>query len=84
MKVIVLDVNDHVPKFESSSYFVTVTDTLRANSTVLQMVATDLDPGPDRLSYEIIAGNIGKAFFIEKYTGIRFHSFGQVAYGFNC
>ena len=41
--IIILDINDHVPVFEEQFYQVNVSELEQLNSTVLSLVATDLD-----------------------------------------
>ncbi|XP_066915773.1 uncharacterized protein [Clytia hemisphaerica] len=63
------DVNDNQPTFPKN-YSTTLDNNPVPNMKVYQVVATDADPGPEKLIYEITAGNTHGAFAIEKNTGI--------------
>ena len=63
------DVNDNQPAFAKRNFSTTLDNNPVPNLKVYQVVATDADPGPGKLIYEITAGNPHNAFAIEKHTG---------------
>lgn len=67
----VIDINDHVPTFESSSHDVTLSGTLQSGQFVTKVIATD-DDTVDRgmLRYAITGGNEERAFVIDDQSGI--------------
>ena len=70
--VLIGDVNDNAPIFEQDSYEVNILDTVRRNTAIIQLVANDLDAGPNGdVSYLLIPDSTDTdAFRIEETTGI--------------
>nr|AYN71348.1 cadherin 1 [Oscarella pearsei] len=67
------DVNDHPPVFGQSTYSVPVLETVQPDMSIERLTATDKDSNKTTngaVSYEIIKGNKGGAFFIEPDTGV--------------
>ena len=66
----ILDVNDHAPEFISSSFEVTLAETLALGTSVLQVTAIDSDTGDNALiSYSIASGNEENTFAIDPELG---------------
>lgn len=70
LEVTVLDVNDHIPIFDSKTYSVLVPESTIIGTSVFRFTALDLDVGTNAdLSYSIIAGNVNKTFEIGSNSG---------------
>lgn len=71
VKVNILDVNDHAPVFEKSSYFSAVPVNVEHGASILQVKASDnLDVGVNaQVEYYIMSGNGSGYFTVEKLTG---------------
>ena len=66
----VVDVNDHVPNFDSDAYFVSIPELSGIGTAVVTIEATDYDIGVNaNLTYSIIAGDPEKKFIIDPQTG---------------
>ena len=63
MLVHVSDINDNAPKFEQSSYNVSMLETAQRGQTVCEVRATDAD-STSRLTYKIIGGNDDEHFML--------------------
>lgn len=67
----VLDVNDNVPRFLNMTDFVNVPEKLPVGSNVTQVKAVDNDDGDNgKIEYEIVLGNVGNTFNINKTSGL--------------
>ena len=70
LHVEVVDVNDHVPRFDSTAYFVSVPESSGMGAPVVTVEATDGDVGVNaNLTYSIIAGDPEGKFKIDPQTG---------------
>lgn len=66
----VVDVNDHVPHFDSDAYFVSIPELSAMGSLVVVIAATDDDIGVNaNLTYSISAGDPEEKFSIDPVTG---------------
>lgn len=72
LQINVLDVNDHVPIFEQSTYSVSIREGISVGSTVISVRARDEDSGKNReLFYSILnSHDIDDAFWIDSSTGL--------------
>ncbi|XP_035824656.1 protocadherin Fat 3 [Aplysia californica] len=71
LTVEVNDVNDNTPKFESSIYFVSISENAIVGTTIITLTATDLDSaafGP--VAQSIVSGNTDGDFAIDPVSGI--------------
>uniref|UniRef100_A0A6Q2Z7J2 Protocadherin-16 n=1 Tax=Esox lucius TaxID=8010 RepID=A0A6Q2Z7J2_ESOLU len=69
VEVTLLDVNDHSPRFTSSSYTTELSEDLPIGSLVLQVTATDLDEGSNsQVLYFLTRGSQGM-FMVDQHTG---------------
>ena len=68
----VMDVNDNPPEFSQSVYSVTVPENIPIVTSLVQVVANDVDTGPGGMidMYTIVAGNEEGYFTINKTTGL--------------
>ncbi|CAH1803297.1 unnamed protein product, partial [Owenia fusiformis] len=70
VEIIVEDINDNQPTFDSSEYHIQVNETMEVDSKIIRMVATDLDTDANgRLRYEITSGNDQNLFIIDPRSG---------------
>ncbi|XP_052077487.1 protein dachsous-like [Mytilus californianus] len=67
-----IDKNDNSPQFAQNQYYASVQEHSSMGAYVTQVLATDLDDGRNaNISYNIINGNVGEAFWIDPiYSGI--------------
>ena len=69
--VVVLDVNDNPPEFESKTYFSAVPEDAHLGTEVIKVFATSLDAGVNaEIIYSILRGNEHRKFTIDPNTGI--------------
>ncbi|KAM6931595.1 protocadherin-16-like [Lycodopsis pacificus] len=69
VEVTVMDINDHSPQFQSSSYTADVSEDVPIGSLVLEVKAIDLDQGPNsQVLYFLSTGSKGM-FIIDQHTG---------------
>ncbi|KAJ7995813.1 hypothetical protein DPEC_G00248480 [Dallia pectoralis] len=69
VEVNVLDVNDHSPRFSSTSYTTDLSEDVPIGSMVLQLTATDLDEGSNsQVLYFLTRGSQGM-FMVDQHTG---------------
>jgi len=67
------DVNDNAPVFERELYEVNVAETAPVNSPVIKLKVSDKDEGRNaRVSLEIVGGNEGAEFRINRRTGMLY------------
>lgn len=67
------DVNDNAPVFERELYEVNVAETAPVNSPVIKLKVSDRDAGRNaRVSLEIVGGNEGGEFRINRRTGMLY------------
>uniref|UniRef100_A0A8C6QTR7 Protocadherin gamma subfamily A, 11 n=1 Tax=Nannospalax galili TaxID=1026970 RepID=A0A8C6QTR7_NANGA len=72
IRVVVLDVNDHIPKFTQSVYRVTVPENLSSGTRVLVVNATDLDEGINgevMYSFRNVESKASEIFWLNSQTG---------------
>ncbi|XP_065574069.1 fat-like cadherin-related tumor suppressor homolog isoform X5 [Artemia franciscana] len=68
--VVVLDVNDNPPEFESKTYFSAVPEDAHLGTEVIKVFATSLDTGVNaEIIYSILGGNEHRKFTIDPNTG---------------
>ena len=65
----IVNVDDHAPHFTLSTYQTRISENANVSDSVLQVSATDLDPG-STLTYSITGGNTQNAFTIDASTGL--------------
>nr|ABX90059.1 hedgling [Amphimedon queenslandica] len=71
VSVEITDVNDNAPQFPISPIRANVTEHVDVGTSVVQVVATDIDSGSNaEISYSIILGNLNGAFAINNKTGL--------------
>ncbi|XP_043828219.1 protocadherin-23 [Dromiciops gliroides] len=71
LAVLVQDVNDNVPVFQSSTYRASVSEEQPFNTQVMQVFATDLDSELNgQVEYSILSGNQDEAFQIDAVSGM--------------
>ena len=71
VSVEITDVNDNAPQFPISPIRANVTEHVDIGTSVVQVVATDIDSGNNgEISYSIIRGNLNGAFAINNVTGL--------------
>ena len=67
----VLDVNDHIPVFNESRYYVNVSEALDPGAVILQVHAIDKDAGNNaRITYDITSGNDLQIFALDSESGV--------------
>lgn len=74
LPVYIVDVNDHTPVFDHTSYETSLLETTKLNSRFFALSASDNDLGDNgRISYEIIEGNSDRMFgvFPDGYLFVR-------------
>ncbi|XP_045650387.1 protocadherin gamma-A11 isoform X7 [Ursus americanus] len=72
IRVVVLDVNDHVPKFTQSVYRVSIPENLSSGTRVLMVNATDPDEGINGevvYSFQNMEGKTSEIFQLDSQTG---------------
>lgn len=70
LEVTILDVNDHIPLFDSKTYSVLVPESSNIGTNIFTFTAFDLDIGTNaNLTYGIIAGNENETFRIGSKSG---------------
>ncbi|KAK2846728.1 hypothetical protein Q5P01_009727 [Channa striata] len=69
VEVTVLDINDHSPVFQSSSYTADVSEDVPIGSLVLEVKATDLDQGPNSQVMYFLSRGSRSMFIIDENTG---------------
>nr|XP_020468749.1 protocadherin-16-like [Monopterus albus] len=69
VEVIVLDINDHSPQFQSSSYTADVSEDVPIGSLVLEVKAIDLDQGPNSQVLYFLSRGSQSMFIIDENTG---------------
>ncbi|MEQ2244133.1 hypothetical protein ILYODFUR_014045 [Ilyodon furcidens] len=69
VEVTVLDMNDHRPQFESSSYTADISEDVPIGSLVLEVRATDLDDGPNSQIFYFLSHGSQSMFIIDQNTG---------------
>jgi len=72
LQISVQDVNDHEPKFEQSSYSISIREGISVGSTVISVRARDQDSGKNgEIFYSILnSHDIDDAFRIDSATGV--------------
>ena len=69
--IIVLDINDNIPRFSTTSYQVSIPANAKPGDRVIQTSATDLDSGVNSLLYyNITRGNKDGVFAIDSTNGL--------------
>ena len=68
INITVINVNDNVPVFETSSEVATIPEDVAIGTQVVRLNATDSDGSA--LRFDIKSGNKGNAFAIDKSTGL--------------
>uniref|UniRef100_A0A669BKZ6 Protocadherin-16 n=1 Tax=Oreochromis niloticus TaxID=8128 RepID=A0A669BKZ6_ORENI len=69
VEVIVLDINDHSPQFQSSSYTAEILEDVPIGSLVLEVKAIDLDHGPNSQVLYFLSHGSQSMFMIDQNTG---------------
>lgn len=69
VEVTVLDINDHSPRFESSTYTADIPEDIPIGSHVLDVKATDLDQGPNSRVLYFLSSSSHSMFIIDQDTG---------------
>ncbi|KAM8768650.1 protocadherin-16-like [Acanthopagrus schlegelii] len=69
VEVTVMDINDHSPQFESSSYTADVSEDVPIGSLVLEVKAIDLDQGPNSQVVYYLSSGSQSMFIIDQNTG---------------
>ncbi|KAM9319167.1 protocadherin-16-like [Pholidichthys leucotaenia] len=69
VEVIVLDINDHSPQFQSSSYTAEILEDIPIGSLVLEVKAIDLDHGPNSQVLYFLSQGSRSMFIIDQNTG---------------
>ncbi|XP_027901341.1 protocadherin-16-like [Xiphophorus couchianus] len=69
VEVTVLDVNDHRPQFESSSFTADISEDVPIGSLVLEVKAIDLDNGPNSQIFYFLSHGSQSMFIIDQNTG---------------
>ncbi|XP_029027438.1 protocadherin-16-like [Betta splendens] len=69
VEVTVLDINDHSPQFQSSSYTADISEDVPIGSLVLEVKATDLDHGPNSQVMYFLSRGTKSMFIIDENTG---------------
>ncbi|KAG7243059.1 hypothetical protein INR49_016434, partial [Caranx melampygus] len=69
VEVTVLDINDHSPQFQSSSYTADVSEDVPIGSLVLEVKAIDLDQGPNSQVLYFLSRGSQSMFIIDQNTG---------------
>uniref|UniRef100_A0A673C4G1 Protocadherin-16 n=1 Tax=Sphaeramia orbicularis TaxID=375764 RepID=A0A673C4G1_9TELE len=69
VEVIVLDINDHSPQFESSTYTADISEDVPIGSLVVEVKAIDLDQGPNSQVVYFLGHGTQSMFIIDQNTG---------------
>ncbi|XP_073341439.1 protocadherin-16-like [Pagrus major] len=69
VEVTIMDINDHSPQFESSSYTADVSEDVPMGSLVLEVKAIDLDQGPNSKVVYYLSSGSQSMFIIDQNTG---------------
>ncbi|CAL8351640.1 unnamed protein product [Lota lota] len=69
VEVSVLDVNDHAPRFQSTSYTADVSEDVQIGSFVMEVKASDLDLGVNGQVVYFLSGGSQGMFIIDQNTG---------------
>ncbi|XP_071352960.1 protocadherin-16-like [Trachinotus anak] len=69
VEVTVLDINDHSPQFQSSSYTADISEDVPIGSLVLEVKAIDLDQGPNSQVLYFLSRGSQSMFIIDQNTG---------------
>ncbi|KAM4566806.1 protocadherin-16-like isoform 1-T2 [Odontesthes bonariensis] len=69
VEVTVLDINDHSPQFQSSSYTADISEDVPIGSLVLEVKAIDLDYGPNSQVVYFLSHGSRSMFIIDQKTG---------------
>ena len=70
LEVEILDVNDHIPMFNSKTYSVQVPESTETGTVIFLFQALDLDIDTNsNLTYSILAGNLERRFEIDPISG---------------
>uniref|UniRef100_A0A3Q1FH58 Protocadherin-16 n=1 Tax=Acanthochromis polyacanthus TaxID=80966 RepID=A0A3Q1FH58_9TELE len=69
VEVMVLDINDHSPQFQSSSYTADISEDVPIGSLVLEVKAIDLDFGPNSQVLYFLSRGSQSMFIIDQNTG---------------
>ncbi|XP_045930685.1 protocadherin-16-like [Micropterus dolomieu] len=69
VEVTVMDINDHNPQFQSSSYTADVSEDVPIGSLVLEVKAVDLDQGPNSQVLYFLSSGSQSMFIIDHNTG---------------
>lgn len=69
VEVAVLDINDHSPQFQSSSYTADISEDVPIGSLVLEVKAVDLDQGPNSQVLYFLSRGSQSMFIIDQNTG---------------
>ncbi|XP_028856949.1 protocadherin-16-like isoform X2 [Denticeps clupeoides] len=69
VEVMVLDVNDNSPVFQSSSYTVDVSEDVPENSPLLEVTATDEDQGPNGRVLYFLSHEAQGMFLVDEHSG---------------
>ncbi|XP_026154669.1 protocadherin-16-like [Mastacembelus armatus] len=69
VEVNVLDINDHSPQFQSSSYTADISEDVPIGSLVLEVKAIDLDQGPNSQVLYFLSRGSQSMFIIDQNTG---------------
>uniref|UniRef100_A0A8C2ZQ62 Protocadherin-16 n=1 Tax=Cyclopterus lumpus TaxID=8103 RepID=A0A8C2ZQ62_CYCLU len=69
VEVAVMDINDHSPQFQSSSYIGDVSEDVPIGSLVLEVKAVDLDQGPNSQVLYYLSRGSKSMFMIDQNTG---------------
>ncbi|TKS80796.1 Protocadherin-16 Protein dachsous -like protein 1 [Collichthys lucidus] len=69
VEVTVMDINDHSPQFESSSYTADISEDVPIGSLVLEVKAIDLDQGPNSQVLYFLSTGSKSMFIIDQNTG---------------
>lgn len=69
VEVTILDINDHSPQFQSSSYTADISEDVPIGSLVLEVKAIDLDYGPNSQVLYFLSRGSQSMFIIDQNTG---------------
>ncbi|XP_041796788.1 protocadherin-16-like [Chelmon rostratus] len=69
VEVTVMDINDHSPQFQSSSYTADISEDVPIGSLVLEVKAIDLDQGPNSQVLYFLSSGSQSMFIIDQNTG---------------
>ncbi|KAK1900595.1 Protocadherin-16, partial [Dissostichus eleginoides] len=69
VEVTIMDINDHSPQFQSSSYTADVSEDVHIGSLVLEVKAIDLDQGPNSQVLYYLSRGSNSMFIIDQNTG---------------